>query len=184
MVLRSKEREEAIQLITMDPKVYGKLLMLHRRGYGVDLEALRNQLPLRRIARKGLKMGSHGYRRLRLWKQGFVVLSDVFGVYEYIQAKEVGRWSHEGPTRVGRAYPPGPALLPRGRLVASLTSTPSVLDCVCSKNDSLEGFIPFGLRLIFLFCGTLKQAKKQQFVPCLRLIGQFQNTIEVYNKAH
>ena len=24
----------------MDPKVYGKLLTLHRRGYGVDVEAL------------------------------------------------------------------------------------------------------------------------------------------------
>ena len=45
---------------------------------------------------------------------------------------------------------------PRGRLVASLTSTPSLLDCVCSKNDSPEGFIPFGLRLIFFFCEALK----------------------------
>ena len=41
-VLRSKEREEAIYLITMDPKVYGKLLTHHRRGYGVDVEALRD----------------------------------------------------------------------------------------------------------------------------------------------
>src|SRR3990170_5114722 len=63
------------------------------------------------------------------------------------------RGAHEGG---GRAYPPGRALLPRGRLVASLTSTPSLLDCVCSKNNSPEGFIPFGLRLIFLFCETLK----------------------------
>ena len=30
------------------------------------------------------------------------------------------------------------------------------LDHVCSKNNSPEGFIPFGLRLIFLFCGTPK----------------------------
>ena len=63
------------------------------------------------------------------------------------------RGAHEGG---GRAYPPGRALLPRGHLVVSLTSTPSLLDCVCSKNDSPEGFIPFGLRLIFLFCETLK----------------------------
>ena len=41
-VLRFKEREEAIQLITMDPKVCGKLLTHHRRGYGVDVEALRD----------------------------------------------------------------------------------------------------------------------------------------------
>ena len=45
----------------------------------------------------------------------------------------------------GRAYPPGRALLPRGCLVASLTSTPSLLDCVCSKNDPREGFIPFDI---------------------------------------
>ena len=41
MVLRFKEGEEAIYLITMVPKVCGKLLTTHRRGYGVDVEALR-----------------------------------------------------------------------------------------------------------------------------------------------
>ena len=30
----------------MDPKVCGKLLTLHRRGYGVDVEALRDDGPL------------------------------------------------------------------------------------------------------------------------------------------
>ena len=34
-----------------------------------------------------------------------MVLLDVFGVYEYIYAKEVGWGSHEGPTRVGGAPP-------------------------------------------------------------------------------
>ena len=29
----------------MDPKVYGKLLTTHRRGYGVDVEALHGRLP-------------------------------------------------------------------------------------------------------------------------------------------
>ena len=37
----------------MDPKVYGKLLTHHRRGYGVDVEALRDRFPLRQIAGKG-----------------------------------------------------------------------------------------------------------------------------------
>ena len=46
------------------------------------------------------------------------------------------RGAHEGG---------GCATLPRGRLVASLTSTPSLLDCVCSKNDPREGFIPFDI---------------------------------------
>ena len=61
----------------MDPKVYGKLLTHHRRGYGVDVEALRDRIPLRQIAGKVPKMGSHGYRRLRWWKSGFVALPDV-----------------------------------------------------------------------------------------------------------
>ena len=52
MVLRIKEREEAIQPITMDPKVCGKRLTLHQRGNGVDVEALRDRIPLRQDAEK------------------------------------------------------------------------------------------------------------------------------------
>ena len=65
----------------------------------------------------------------------------------------------------------GRASLPRGFLVASLTYTPSLLDCFRSKNNSHEGFIPFGLHLIFLFCETLKQGKKQKLALGSRLIG-------------
>ena len=36
----------------MDPKVYGKLLTHHRRGCGVDVEALHDRFPLRRSAKK------------------------------------------------------------------------------------------------------------------------------------
>ena len=46
------------------------------------------------------------------------------------------RGAHEGGGR---------ALLPPGFLAASLTSTPSLLDFVCSKNDPREGFIPFDI---------------------------------------
>ena len=63
------------------------------------------------------------------------------------------RGAHKGR---GRAYPPGRALLPRGLLVEFQTSTPSLLNCFRSKKDDREGFIPFGLRLIFLFRETLK----------------------------
>ena len=56
----------------MDPKVYGKLLMLHRRGYDVGVEALRDRFPFRQITGKGPKMRSHAYRMLRRWKSGFV----------------------------------------------------------------------------------------------------------------
>ena len=36
----------------MDPKVCGKLLTLHRRGNGVDVEALRDRFPLGRSPEK------------------------------------------------------------------------------------------------------------------------------------
>ena len=95
----------------MDPKVCGKLLTHHQRGYGVDVEALRDRCPLRQSAGKGPKMGSHGYRRLWRWNQVFVVLLDGFRVRRYIQEEEVCRWSNVGPTRVegapgGQARPP------------------------------------------------------------------------------
>ena len=68
----------------MDPKVCGKLLTLHRRGNSVDVEALRDRIPLRQDAGKGPKMGSHGYRRLLRWKSGFVAPLEDFGGFEYI----------------------------------------------------------------------------------------------------
>ena len=58
--------------------------------------------------------------------------------------------------RVGARPGVGRALDPRGHLIASLASTPSLPDHVRSKNHAPEGFIPFGLRLIFLFFETLK----------------------------
>ena len=74
------------------------------------------------------------------------------------------RGSHEAggaPRGVGRAS------LPRGFLEASLTSTPSLLDCFCSKNNSPK----VSFRLIFLFCETLKQGKKQELALGSGLIG-------------
>ena len=78
------------------------------------------------------------------------------GIWVYIGGRSMSvelRGAHEGggAPRGGRR-----ASLPRGLLVDFLTSTPSPLDHVCSKNHTLEGFIPFGLRLIFFFCETLK----------------------------
>ena len=60
MVLRIKEREEAIQLLAMDMQVCGGLLTLHRKGNRVDVDALRDRIPLRQDVEKGPKMGSHG----------------------------------------------------------------------------------------------------------------------------
>ena len=77
------------------------------------------------------------------------------------------RGAHEG----GVANPPGRALHPCGRLVARLTCTPSLLGVFWSKKNHREGFIPFGLRLVFLFCKTQKQGKKQKLALASRLIG-------------
>ena len=64
--------------------------------------------------------------------------------------------SEEARRQGGAPAPLGRTGHPRGRLVCCLTSTPSFLDSVCSKKVAPEGFIPFGFRLIFLFCETLK----------------------------
>ena len=86
-----------------------------------------------------------------------MVASDGFGVDGYIWEKEVRWWTIEGPTKVGGAPTcRGRAGHPPGRLACFLTSTPSPLGHVCSKKIAPEGFIPFGLRLIFLFFETLK----------------------------
>ena len=90
------------------------------------------------------------------------------GIY---RRKRLVRGATSGPRGWGRAQGVGRASLPRGFLEASLTSTPSLLDCFRSKNNSPEGFISFGLRFIFLFFETLKQARKQHFGLGLRLIG-------------
>ena len=66
-----------------------------------------------------------------------------WGIWIYIGGRSRSvelRGAHEGGGR---------ALLPRGRLTASLTSTPSLLDYVCSKKRSSRRFhsiwIPFDI---------------------------------------
>ena len=90
----------------MDPKVCGKLLTLHRRGYGVDVEALRDQCPLRGAPEKApiwdlpSTEGCGGGIR-------FSWCSWMFGVHGYIyrRKKYVGG-ATEGP-RGWRAHPGG-----------------------------------------------------------------------------
>ena len=67
------------------------------------------------------------------------------GIWVYIEGRSrlvELRGAHEGG---GRAQGGRRASLPRGILVYFLTSTPSPLDHVCSKNNSPEGFIPFDI---------------------------------------
>ena len=134
----------------MNLKVCGKLLTHHRRGYDVDVEALRDRFPSSRSPEKATRWDLTGTEGCG---GGKVVswLPLMFLGYKsiYRRKKYVG-----GATRGPRGW--GRATLPHGRLVASLMSTPSLLDCICSKNNSPKGFISFGLRLIFFFCETLK----------------------------
>ena len=82
-----------------------------------------------------------------------LMVSVYVGIYR--RKKYVGG-RPRGPRDRGRALHGGRGLLSRGSLGYFLTCTPSPLDHVHSKNHAPEGFIPFGLRLIFLFCETPK----------------------------
>ena len=94
-----------------------------------------------------------------------MVLLDVWGgMWTYIGGRSRSveqRGAHEGGERP----------LPRGLLDCFSTPAPSLLDHVCSENHVSEGFIPFGLRLIFLFFETLKQEKNNNSGLGLRLVG-------------
>ena len=125
----------------MDPYVCGKLLTLHWKGNRVDVDALRDRIPLWQDAGKDPKMGSHGNRKLRRWKR-------------------TRSGSHRGAHKVA---PLGRALHPCRRLMALLACTPSLLGVFWSRKNHPESFIPFGLRLVFLFCETLKQAKNRNW---------------------
>ena len=100
----------------------------------------------------------------------------------YRRKKQVGG-AMRGP-RGWRARLGGRRPLPHGLLVDFLTSTPSPLDHVCSKNNSLEGFIQFGFRLIFLFCETLEQAKNSNLHWASGQQVSPKNNIKVHYKAH
>ena len=86
----------------MDPKVYAKLLTTHRRGYGVDVEALHGRFPLRRSAGEGSKMGSRRYRRLKWWKLCFVGSMDVSGYVGIYRRKKYVGGRPSGPQDRGR----------------------------------------------------------------------------------
>ena len=105
----------------MDPQVCGKLFTLHRKGNRVDVEALRDRIPLRQGARKGPQMGSHGYRRLRWRKSILVDASGRLAIFLNLQAKNQGWRSCEAPTRPQDAPPQGRALEACGLLGTLLT---------------------------------------------------------------
>ena len=81
------------------------------------------------------------------------MFSGYVGIYR--RKKYVGG-RPRGPRDRGMPYRGGGGLLSRGALGPFLTCTLGSPDQICSKNNAPEGFIPFGLRLIFLFFKILK----------------------------
>ena len=55
----------------MDPKVCGKLLTLRRRGYGVDVEALRDRFPPLADHRKRPQDGISRVQKVAVVELGF-----------------------------------------------------------------------------------------------------------------
>ena len=55
----------------MDPKVCGKLLTHHRRGYGVDVEALRDRFPPQAELRKRPQDGISWVQKVATVEIGF-----------------------------------------------------------------------------------------------------------------
>ena len=65
----------------MDPKVCGKLLTHHRRGYGVDVGALRDRFPLQ----KRPQDGSSRLQKVAVVEIGFSGAPGCFqGIWIYI----------------------------------------------------------------------------------------------------
>ena len=58
----------------MDPKVCGKLLTHYRRGYGVDVEALRDDGPLPAELRKRPQDGISRVQKVAAVEIGFLLL--------------------------------------------------------------------------------------------------------------
>ena len=148
MVLKIKEREEAIQILAMDPQVCGKLLTHHRKGSKVDVEALRDRFPLWLSTGEGLQMGSLMNIDLRRRKKCSGWLSVGLRIFENLQRWNKVKRCHEGPTSLGGAPTPlGLALRACGSLVSLMASSRSFQGPFWSRKNHFKGFIPFGLCL-------------------------------------
>ena len=117
----------------MDPKVWGKLLALHRKGNRVDVDALRDRIPFRQDAGKGPKMGSHENRRLRgrkLFWWTLLLIMECLWIYRV--EREVGGLPRGLQAR-GASL--GRALRACGALMTLLTSSPSPTCVFWSKKN-------------------------------------------------
>ena len=88
----------------MDPKVCGKLLTHHRRGHGVDVEALHDRFPLRQIAGKGPIWDLTGAEGCGGGKVVSWLPSMFLGYKSIYRRKKYVGGATRGPRGWGRAY--------------------------------------------------------------------------------
>ena len=101
----------------MDPKVCGKLLTHHRRGHGVDVEALHDRIPLRQIAGKGPTWdltGTEGCGGGIRFLAPYMIVWGYVGIYRWKEYVGGATWGQEGGGHAwwGWARPP-PSWAPR-----------------------------------------------------------------------
>ena len=158
---RDRDQPHSYWYIPSAPRVNYSLLVMESAG--MMKMAIEEGFPLRQGAKTSLDWFSVATEASGGGTPGLLCSPIILGYMDIYRRKKYVRGAARGP-RGWRARPGGGrAPLPRAFLVASLTYTPSLLDCFRSKNNSPEGFIPFGLRLIFLFFKTLKQGKNRNW---------------------
>ena len=124
--------------------------MLFRSGDDDDDEGLRDGSPSGGAPKQAPRWDLHGNRRNGGGVRVFSLFTEFLGYVDLYRKKEGTGGRSSGPP--GKGCAPHP----RGPLEAPLTWFSSSSGVIFSKNISREGFIPFGLRLIFFFCKTLK----------------------------
>ena len=155
MVLRIKEREEAIQLLAMDPQVCGNYSRFIERAMVLMQKPSVIESPSGRTPEKAPRWdltGTEGCGGRKVFSWFPWLFLGHMGIYRW--KKQVGGVMR-GPQGWGRA------LRPCACLVTSLTCTLGPMDVFWSKKNHRESFILFGLHLVFLFCKTLKQVKTE-----------------------
>ena len=158
---RERDQTHSYWYIPSAPRENYSLLVMESTG--MRKMAAREGFPLRQSAGTGLDWlsvateASSGRTPDLLCSRMFLGYMGLYRRKKYVRGAMRG-------LRGWRARPGGWARpLPRALLVYPLSSTPSLLYCFLTKNNFSEGFIPFGLRLVFLFCETLKQGKNRNW---------------------
>ena len=134
----------------MDPKVYGKLLTHHRKCNNVDVEALRDRIPLRQSTNWPPDGIVEEQRLTAVGKVFWVALCWFPNFREFIEA-ELGQTKLHWPHK-----PLGRAQVPRGPLLHLLV--PPKLPGSLIAKKSQKSSMAFRLRLVLIFCIVKKMA--------------------------